>query len=176
MYSTTAYQNVTSGGLKTGNAYAQNTQLSINLDTARRTLAGGLFHFTVQSRYELAAKLFTVGSFVPQYTGFVVPGPLLWQDTLPSEYFLVQSLHKKFSILVGAISDIFIPDETLFGNSYKYYFANFNLNKNPMTTNSYHPTALAALGAWTVNKWLLIGAGPTDPVTAAQLDRTEGRA
>jgi len=169
MYSTSAYQNVTSGGLKTGNAYAQNTQLSVNVDTARAGLwPGGLFHFTVQSRYGSSPQnSFTVGSFVPQYTGFVEPGPLLWQDTLPSEYFLVQSLNKKLSILVGAISDVFIPDETLFGNSYKYYFANFNLNKNPMTTNSYHPTALAALGAWTVKKWLLIGAGPTDPFTRA---------
>jgi len=167
MYSTSAYQNVTSGGLKTGNAYAQNTQLSVNVDTARAGLwPGGLFHFTVQSRYGSAPRnTFTVGSFVPQYTGFVEPGPLLWQDTLPSEYFLTQSLSKKLSVVVGVISDVFIPDETLFGDSYKYYFANFNLNKNPMTTNFYHPTAVAALGAWTVKKWLLIAGGPTDPFT-----------
>jgi porin len=68
---------------------------------------------------------------------------------------------------LGAISDIFVPDETLFGNSYKYYFANFNLNKNPMTTNTYHPTALAALGAWTAKEWLLIGGGVLDPYTRA---------
>jgi hypothetical protein len=169
MYSTSAYQNVTSGGLKTGNAYAQNTQLSINVDTAKAGLwAGGLFHFTVQSRYGSAPRnTFTVGSFVPQYTGFVEPGPTLWQDTLPSEYFLAQSITKKISVVLGTISDVFIPDETLLGNSYKYFFANFNLNKNPMTTNFYHPTALAALGAWTAKKWLLIGGGVIDPYTRA---------
>src|SRR5579884_2468352 len=30
LYSTSAYQNVMSGGLKTGNAFVQNTQLSVN--------------------------------------------------------------------------------------------------------------------------------------------------
>jgi len=169
MYSTSVYQNVTAGGLKTGNAYAQNTQLSVNVDTARAGLwPGGLFHFTVQSRYGSAPRnTFTVGSFVPQYTGFVQPGPLLFQDTWPSEYSLAQSLSKKFSVLLGAISDVFVPDQTLFGNSYKYYFANFNLNKNPMTVNFYHPTALAVLGAWTAKPGLLIGGGVLDPFTRA---------
>jgi porin len=169
VYSTGAYQDVTSGGLKTGNAYVQNTQVSINLDTGRAGLwSGGLFHFTLQSRYGSSPEnTFTVGSFVPQYVGLVEPGALLSDDTLPSEYFLTQALTKKVSIVVGAISDIFIPDETLFGNSYKYYFANFNLNKNPMTVNFYQPTALAALGAWTAKPWLLIAGGPTDPFTRA---------
>ena len=169
MYSTSVYQNVTSGGLKTGNAYAQNTQLSVNVDTARAGLwPGGLFHFTVQSRYGSSpGKTFTVGSFVPQYTGFVEPGPLLWQDTLPSEYSLAQSLSKKFSLLLGVISTVYVPDETLFGNSYKYYFANFNLNKNPMSTNFYNPTSLSVLGAWTAKEWLLIGGGVLDPYTRA---------
>jgi hypothetical protein len=169
MYSTTAYQNVTSGGIKTGNAYAQNTQLSINVDTAKAGLwPGGLFHFTVQSRYGSSPQnSFTVGSFVPQYTGFVVPGPTLWQETEPSEYLLTQASTKKLSTVLGVISDIFVPDETLFGNSHKYYFANFNLNKNPMTTNTYHPTSIAALGAWTAKEWLLIAGGVLDPFTRA---------
>jgi hypothetical protein len=169
MYSTSAYQNVTSGGIKTGNAYFQNTQLSITVDTAKAGLwPGGLFHFTVQSRYGSSPQnSFTVGSFVPQYTGLVIPGPTLWQDTDPSEYLLTQALTKKLSTILGVISDIFVPDETLFGNSYKYYFANFNLNKNPMTTNTYHPTAIAAIGAWTVNPWLLVVGGVLDPFTRA---------
>ena len=169
LYSTTAYQNVTSGGIKTGNAYAQNTQLSINVDTAKAGLwPGGLFHLTMQSRYGSSPQnSFTVGSFVPQYTGFVVPGPTLWQDTEPSEYLLTQALTKKVSTILGVISDIFVPDQTLFGDSYKYYFANFNLNKNPMTTNTYHPTAIAALGAVTPNKWLAIVGGVLDPFTRA---------
>jgi porin len=167
LYTTGAYQNVTSGGLKTGSAFVQNTQLSINIDTARAGLwSGGLFHFTAQSRYGSApANTFTVGSYVPQYTGFVLPGPLLFQNTYPSEYFLVQSFTKQFSVLVGKISDVFIPDQTLFGNSFKYFFANFNLNKNPMTTNFYHPTSLAALAIWTPKLWLAVGGGVTDPFT-----------
>jgi hypothetical protein len=169
VYSTGYYQDVTSGGLKTGNAYVQNTQASINLDTGRAGLwSGGLFHFTLQSRYGSSPEnTFTVGSFVPQYVGLVQPGALLSDDTLPSEYFLLQALTKKVSVIGGVISDIFIPDETLFGNSYKYYFANFNLNKNPMTTNFYQPTALAALGAWTAKPWLLIAGGVLDPFTRA---------
>src|SRR5262249_15990643 len=128
VYSTGYYQDVTSGGLKTGNAYVQNTQASINLDTGRAGLwSGGLFHFTVQSRYGSSPdNTFTVGSFVPQYVGLVQPGALLSDDTLPSEYFLLQALTKKVSVILGAISDIYIPDETLFGDSYKYYFTNFN--------------------------------------------------
>ena len=167
LYSTGAYQNVTSGGLKTGGAFVQNTQLSINIDTARAGLwSGGLFHFTVQSRYGSApANTFTVGSYVPQYTGFVLPGPLLFQNTYPSEYFLVQAFTKQFSIVVGKISDVFIPDQTLLGDSFKYFFANFNLNKNPMTTNTYNPTALAVLAAWTPKLWLVVVGGVLDPFT-----------
>ena len=122
VYSTSTYQDVTSGGLKTGSAFVQNTQLSFNLDTERAGLwPGGLFHFTVQSRYGSPPdKTFTVGSFVPQYTGFVEPGPLFPNDTHASEYFLAQALSRTFSAVVGKISDVFIPDQTLFGNSYKY--------------------------------------------------------
>jgi porin len=169
LYSTSAYQDVLSGGLKTGSAFVQNTQLSINIDTGRADLwSGGLIHFTVQSRYGSdPGQTFTVGSYVPQYTALVLPGPLQANDVLPSEYFLVQSLTKQFSVLLGKISDVFIPDQTLFGDSYKFYFANFNLNKNPITTNFYHPTAWAALGIWTPAQWLAIAGGVLDPNTQA---------
>src|SRR5258705_12638136 len=51
LYSTSAYQDVASGGLKTGSAFMQNTQLSINVDTGRAGLwSGGLFHVTLESR------------------------------------------------------------------------------------------------------------------------------
>ncbi|HKF59688.1 MAG TPA: carbohydrate porin [Blastocatellia bacterium] len=166
-YTTGAYQNVTSGGLKTGGAYVQNTQLSINIDTARAGLwSGGLFHFTVQSRYGSSPEeTFTVGSYVPQYTGLVLPGPLLFQNIYPSEYFLVQSFTKQFSVVVGKISDVFIPDQTLFGDSFRYFFANFNFNKNPMTTNAYHPTALAVIAVWVPKQWLALVGGVLDPFT-----------
>ena len=50
------------------------------------------------------------------------------------------------SAVLGKISTLDIPDQTIFGDSYKYYFANFNFNLNPITTNFYNPTALTALG------------------------------
>jgi hypothetical protein len=165
IYSTSTYQDVSSGGLKTGGAFVQNTQLSVNLDTGRAGLwSGGLFHFTMQSRYgDSPQNTFTVGSVVPQYTGLVEPGALLWHDTLPSEYFLTQVITKQFSVVLGKISDVFIPDETLFGNSYKYYFANFNFNKNPQTTNFYNPTAWGALGVLAPAPWLVLAGGVLDP-------------
>jgi porin len=89
LYSTSAYQDVTSGGLKTGTACLQNIQLSVNLDTGRAGLwPGGLLHFTLDSRYGASPEqTFTVGSFVPQYYGAIIPGATLSHDTLPFEYF-----------------------------------------------------------------------------------------
>jgi len=103
LYSTSAYQDVASGGLKTGSAFMQNTQLSINVDTGRAGLwSGGLFHVTLESRVGSSPqKTFTVGSVVPQYSGLAVPGPFFTNDFLPTEYFLVQSLHPKFSVILG---------------------------------------------------------------------------
>jgi len=167
LYSTSTYQDVTSGGLKTGTAFLQNTQLSVNVDTGRAGLwSGGLLHFTFQSRYgDSPEQTFTTGSFVPQYYGALLPGPLLFHDVLPSEYFLVQSLTPEVSVVLGKISCLYIPDQTLFGDSYKYYFANFNFNLNPITTNFYNPTALAALGVWTPSKSLTVLGGVLDPYT-----------
>lgn len=169
VYSTSYYQDVTSGGLKTGSSFVQNIQTSVNIDTGRAGLwSGGLIHFTMQSRYgDSPQDTFTVGATEPQYTGLVEPGPLLPHDTLPSEYYLVQALSKQTSVVLGKISDVFIPDQTLFADSYKYYFANFNFNKNPQTTNFYNPTAWAALGVWTPAHWLAIGAGVLDPNSKA---------
>ena len=65
VYSTSTFQDVTSGGLKTGNSFVQNVQASLNLDTGRAGLwSGGLFHFTVQARYgSTPTDTFTVGSY-----------------------------------------------------------------------------------------------------------------
>src|SRR5215467_9928424 len=38
LYTTSTYQNVTSGGIKTGDSFVQNTQLTVNVDTARAGL------------------------------------------------------------------------------------------------------------------------------------------
>jgi carbohydrate-selective porin OprB len=154
LYSTSAYQDVASGGLKTGGAFMQNTQLSINVDTGRAGLwSGGLFHVTLESRSGSSPqKTFTVGSVAPQYTGLTVPGPFFTNDFLPTEYFLVQSLRPKFSVLLGKINVLNICDQTLFGNSYKDTFANVNFRKNPMALNFYNTTSLAAVGVWTPTK------------------------
>ena len=164
VYSTSVFQDVTSGGLKTGDSFVQNVQASLNVDTGRAGLwSGGLFHFTAQARYGSdPTDTFTVGSTVPQYTGLLLPGPLLSHDIYPSEYFLVQAITPQFDVVLGKISDIYIPDQTLFGDSYKYYFANFNFNKNPMTANFYNPTAWAALAVLTPTKWLALAGGVLD--------------
>ncbi len=169
LYSTSAYQDVMSGGLKTGSAFVQNTQLSINIDTGRAGLwPGGLFHFTLESRYGSSPeKIFTVGATAPQYTGLAFPGPFFGNDTLPTEYFLVQSLNPTFSVLLGKLAILTIADQTMFGNSFKYYFANLNLNKNPMALNFYNTTTLAALGVWTPANWVTLAGGVLDPNTQA---------
>jgi len=167
LYTTSAYQDVTSGGIKTGAAFVQNTQLSVNVDLGRTGLTdGGLFHFTLQSRYGAPpGSTFNAGTAAPQYTGLVEPGPYFYKNTMPSEYFLVQPLTKKFSVVLGKISDVYIPDQTLFGNSFKYYFANFNFNKNPITTQFYNPTAWAALAVVTPTDNWAIGGGVLDTET-----------
>jgi hypothetical protein len=167
MYSTTAFQNVMSGGLKTGNSYFQNTQLTVNLDTERAGLwPGGLFHFTVQSRYGSSPdNSFTAGAFAPEYTGLELPGPLFWQDTLPSEYFLTQAVSKEFIFILGKINGLFIADQTLFGDRFRYSFSNSNFMKNPIYNNFFNTTTLAAIAVWEPTPWVTIAGGVHDPYT-----------
>ena len=157
LYSTSAYQDVASGGLKTGSAFIQNTQLSINVDTGRAGLwPGGVFHVTLEARNGSSSPqdTFTVGSTVPQYTGLAFPGPFFVHDVLPTEYFLFQSLTPKFAVIMGKVNVLTHADQTFFGNSYKYDFANLNFNKNPMALNFYNTTSWAGIGVWTPSKWL----------------------
>jgi hypothetical protein len=170
LYSTSAYQDVASGGLKTGSSFIQNTQLSINIDTGRAGLwSGGLFHLTLESRNGSSSpqSTFTAGSSVPQYTGLAFPGPFFVHDVLPTEYFLLQSLAPKFSMLLGKINVLTVCDQTLFGNRYKFDFANLNFNKNPMALNFYNTTSLSAVGVWTPSRKLLVAAGVFDPNSQA---------
>jgi hypothetical protein len=170
LYSVSAYQDVPSGGLKTGGAFVQNTQLSINIDTGRAGLwSGGLLHLTLNSRDGSSSpqETLTAGSSVPQYTGLAFPGPFFVHDVLPTEFFLVQSLAPKFSVLLGKIEVLTICDQTLFGNSYKFDFANLNFNKNPMALNFYNTTSLSAVGVWTPSSRLLVAAGVFDPNSQA---------
>jgi porin len=76
VYTTSVYQDVTSGGIKTGGSFVQNIQTSLNLDTGRAGLwSGGLIHVTVQSRYgDSVENTLTAGSTIPQYTGLLSPG------------------------------------------------------------------------------------------------------
>ena len=170
LYLTSAFQDVASGGLKTGGAFIQNTQLSINIDTGRAGLwSGGLFHVTLESRYGSSSpqNTFDVGSTVPQYTGLAFPGPFFVHDVLPTEYFLLQSLTPQVSVLVGRINVLTMCDQTLFGNSYQYDFANLNFNKNPMALNFYNTTSLAAGGVWTPSQKLVVFGGVFDPNSKA---------
>jgi porin len=170
LYSTSAYQNVVSGGLQTGNTSIQNTQLSINVDTGRAGLwSGGVLHVTLESRYGSSSpqNTFTVGSTAPQYTGLTIPGPFFVHNVLPTEYFLFQSLTPKFAVILGKVNVLTHADQTLFGNSYKYDFANLNFNKNPMALNFYNTTSLAAIGVWTPRKWLTASGGVYDPNSQA---------
>src|SRR5438094_10245456 len=101
--STSSYQDVASGGLKTSSSFVENIQLSINIDTGRAGLwPGGVFHFTVDSRFGDSAKnTFTVGSSTPQNTGLAFPRPFLDRDIYPTEYFLVQALPLQVSLWLG---------------------------------------------------------------------------
>lgn len=170
LYTTSAYQDVASGGLKTGNTSIQNTQLSINVDTGRAGLwPGGIFHVSLESRYGSSSpqNTFTAGSSVPQYTGLAYPGPYFVHDVLPTEFFLLQSLTPKFAVILGKANVLTHADQTFFGDNSKYYFANLNFNKNPMALNFYNTYALAAIGIWTPSKWLTAVAGVYDPNTEA---------
>jgi len=170
LYSTSAYQDVASGGLKTGGAFIQNTQLSINVDTGRAGLwSGGVFHVSLESRYGSFSpqNTLTVGATAPQYTGLTYPGPFFVHDVLPTEYFLVQALAHKFKVVLGKLNVLNLADRTFFGNFYKYYFANLNFNKNPMALNFYNTTTLAAVGLWAPSKSLTLGAGVFDPNSEA---------
>jgi porin len=169
LYSTSAYQGTATGGLKNGSAFIQNAQLSINVDTGRAGLwPGGLLHITLQLRYGSSPQdTFTAGSTVPQYYGLTLPGPFLTHEVLPTEYFLLQSLGQRFSVMLGKITVLTICDQTLFGNSFKYYFANFNFNKNPQALNFYNPTSLAAIGVWRPANWATLAGGVLDPNSQA---------
>jgi porin len=170
LYSTSACQDVASGGLKTGNASIQNTQLSINVDTGRAGLwSGGMFHITLESRYGSSSPqdTFSAGSTVPQYTGLAFPGPFFVHNVLPTEYFLLQSLTPKFAVILGKANVLTHADQTLFGNSYKYDFANLNFNKNPMALNFYNTSSLAAIGIWTPSQRVTVSAGVYDPNSQA---------
>jgi porin len=168
-YSTLADEDISSGGLKTGSHVIINNQLSLNLDTGRANLwAGGILHVTVQERSgDKPQESFTSGASVPTYTGLVLPEAAEKGRVRISEYYVAQALGKQYAIVAGKISDVFLPDQTAFANSYRYYFTNFNFNKNPMTTNFYGPTAWAVLGAWKPSEHFSLLAGVTDPYTEA---------
>ncbi|MGV7212579.1 carbohydrate porin [Bradyrhizobium sp. UFLA05-112] len=169
VYSTSYYQNVTSGGLKTGGAFVQNTQASLNIDTGRAGLwSGGLLHLTLQSRYgDLPANTFTVGATTPQYMGLVLPDPLRPNDVLPAQFFITQSLSKEISVLVGKVTVVDLADQTMFGNNSKYYFANFNFNKSPAALNYFNAVSWTAVGAWSPSPQLVVYGGVFDPNSRA---------
>jgi len=42
---------------------------------------------------------------------------------------------------LGNVNVLTLADQTFFGNTYKYDFANLNFNKNPMALNFYNTTS-----------------------------------
>ena len=88
--------------------------------------------------------------------------------TRPAQFFLTQSLTREVSILVGKVAVVYLPDQTLFGDSYKYYFANFNFNKSPVALNFYNAVSWAALGVWAPSPQLTIYGGVLDPNSRAE--------
>src|SRR6266568_5816387 len=96
---------------------ALSSRIFSSLLTSTRDAQGsgrGLFHFTVVSRFGDSAKnTFTVGSSTPQNTGLAFPGPFYDADVYPTEYFLVQALTPKFSLLLGKLAILDIADQTL---------------------------------------------------------------
>jgi hypothetical protein len=163
-YSTWAYQDV-SGGLEEGGALVINKQLSLNLDTGRLGWwSGGLLHFTMQSRFgDEPSETFTAGASEPHYYGLIMPGPVEDDQVQASEYYITQALSPRFGLIVGKTSNLFIPDQTAFANSYRYHFANFNFNKNAMTPNFYHPISWSVLAAWRMTDHIALGGGVLDP-------------
>ena len=164
LYTTSGYQRVISGGYHKSESFMQNAQLSLNIDTARAGLwSGGLIHLTGQARFgSLGDKTGAAGTYAPIYTGKLYPDLMLDNDVDLTEFFLLQSITPEFSVVLGRISTVFMPDATFFGNSYKYYFSNFNFNKNPMTTNTYGPVSLSMLLQWAPTDWLQLIGGICD--------------
>jgi hypothetical protein len=173
VYTTSTYQNVTSGGLETGETFWNNTQISLNIDTGRAGLwPGGLIHVTAQARNgDAIENTFTVGSYVPQHYGLLLPGPDMSNSIYLSDYYLVQAVNKRLFLIGGVISGLFLPDQTLFGDSYRYSFTNFSFNKNPFFANFYGPTALAGLFIWAPSKSFVLEGGVLDPDTTADFSK-----
>lgn len=69
----------------------------------------------------------------------LTPGARFQQKKLPL-------LTPKFSVILGKVNVLTHADQTFFGNSYKYDFANLNFNKNPMALNFYNTTSWAGIG------------------------------
>lgn len=169
LYSTTYYQNIVWGGLETGEAFVQNTQLSVNIDTGRAGWwSGGLIHFSAQSRLgDDPASTYTAGTAVPHYDGLVLPDPLKFNSVQPWEYFLAQEIGKQAHVVVGKIGTVLLPDQTVFGDSFRYHFANFNFNKNAITSTFFNPTALGAFGIWSFTPKFAVAGGVLDPYTTS---------
>jgi hypothetical protein len=68
---------------------------------------------------------------------------------------------------LGKVNVLTLADQTFFGNTYKYDFANQNFNENPMALNCYNTTSWAGVGVWTPSEWLTTAAGVFDPNSEA---------
>src|SRR5260370_5379607 len=117
LYTTSAYQDVASGGLKTGNSSIQNAQLSMNVDTGRAGLwPGGVVHISLESRYGSSSpqNTFTAGFNVPPHTRVAHPRPPLFPPLLPPRNFFLFSLSPPITLIFVKTHPLTHPPHTLF--------------------------------------------------------------
>ena len=165
LYTTTAYQHIW-GGLNSGDAYLNNTQLSMDLDTGRLGWwGGGMVHFSVEARHGSDnSDVYGAGTLVPTYYGAVLPQPGLDNDVVFTNLFIEQAFGQ-FGLIVGVIPGLYVPDRTLFGDDWKTNFSSYNFNENPIFTQFYNPQTTTVTASWTPNKSLSFSLGVYDANT-----------
>jgi porin len=168
IYSTSYYQNVTSGGLKTGGAFVQNTEASLNIDTGRAGLwSGGLLHFTLQPRFgDTPVNTFTAGATVPQYAGLAFPDPIRANDVLPTQFFLSQSLTKdQHPGRQGCCRLPARPNPVR--RQLQIRFCQLQLQQSPVALSFYNAVSWAAVGVWAPSPQFVVYGGVFDPNSKA---------
>jgi porin len=166
-YSTTTYQDVTSGGLKEIDALAQSTDVAINLDTGRLGWwPMGIIHLGIMSRYGSdQGRTWTAGSWSPTSTASLYPTALDSRATCPTEYYLVQAVTAEHVVIVGQLNTLYVADQNTFASNYRYQFQNLALNGNPMLAGYFNQVAVVAADAWVASKHFRLYTAITDPNT-----------
>ncbi len=67
---------------------------------------------------------------MPQYSGLVLPDPCCPTASC-HRVIRCAGAERKGARRCGKIGTVLLPDQTAYGESFKYHFANYNLNKEP---------------------------------------------